>query len=138
MTDPAATPRTNLAALLVAGQAVVVLGLAVAEVVSLDSRRPSVAVTTAVFYLLFASGLAFAARGLRRQRRWSRGPVVMAQLIALGVGWSFRGGSTVWVTAVLLVWAGAVLIIVLSPTTTTALYGERGTFGDDPPPADPR
>ena len=136
MTDPATTRRIDLAALLVAGQAVVLLGLAVAEVVSLDSDRPSVAVTTAVFYLLFAAGVAFAARGLGRQRRWSRGPVVMTQLIALGVGWSFRGGGTAWVTVVLFVWAAAVLAIVLSPTATTALYGERGTFGQDPPPAD--
>ncbi len=137
MTDPATTRRIDLAALLVAAQAGVLLVLAVAEVISLDSRRPSVAVTTAIFYVLFAVGVAFAAGGLHRQRRWSRSLVVMTQLIALGVGWSFRGGGTVWVTAVLFVWAAAVLAIVLSPTTTSALYGERGTFGQETPPADP-
>ncbi len=121
--------RIRIAALLVAGQVGILIALAVVELVSLDPDHPSVALTTAVFYLLFAVGLGFAAWGLAGLHSWSRGPVVLAQLIAMGVGWSFNGGSTVWVTAVLFVWAIAVLAIVFSPSTTTALYGHRG--GDD-------
>ncbi len=121
--------RIRIAAFLVAGQVGILIALAVVELVSLDPDHPSVALTTAVFYLLFAVGLGFAAWGLARLQSWSRGPVVLTQLIAMGVGWSFYGGSTVWVTAVLFVWAIAVLAIVFSPSTTTALYGRRG--GDD-------
>jgi len=95
-------------------------------VASLNAGRPSVALTTAAFYLIVGAGLGYASWGLDRHRSWSRGPVVLAQLISLGVGWSFRGGDTTWVTAALVVWALTVLVVVFSPSTTTALYGHRG------------
>ncbi len=118
--------RIRAAALLVAGQALLLVILAVVELASLDSGRPSVAVTTAAFYLIFGAGLAYAAWGLDKHRSWSRGPVVLAALISLGVGWSFRGGDTTWVTVALTVWALGILVIVFSPSTTAALYGHRG------------
>ncbi len=118
-----ASPRLGLASLLVAAQAVVLLVLAGVELASVDAERPTVAVTTALFYLLFAAGLALVARGLLRASRWSRGPAVLVQLIALGVGWSFRDGATVWVTVLLALWAAVVLAIVLSPSATSVLYG---------------
>jgi len=121
-----AARRIRGASLLVAGQALLLVILAVAELASLNSGRPSVAITTAAFYLIFGGGLAYAAWGLDRHRSWSRGPVVLAQLISLGVGWSFRGGDTTWVTAVLAGWAVTVLVIVFSPSTTAALFGHRG------------
>ncbi len=50
---------------------------------------------------------------------------MLAQLIELGVAWSFRGGSTTWVSILLAVPAVAVLAVVFSPSTTQALFGER-------------
>ncbi len=126
MGEQAAARRINLAALLVAGQALLLITLAVVELVSLNRDRPSVAVTTATFYLMFGAGLAYAAWGLARHRTWSRAPVVLAELISIGVGWSFRGGATTWVSVALITWALAVLVIVFSPSTTAALYGEPG------------
>ncbi|MBA3233037.1 MAG: hypothetical protein H0T17_03665 [Propionibacteriales bacterium] len=137
MADSATVRRIQIAASLVALQALALVLLAAVELVNLNPERPSVAVTTAVFYALFAAGLLFAARGLLRQRSWSRSPVVLNQLITLGVGWSFRGGDTVWVTAVLFGWAAVVLVLVLHPATTTALYGHRGGRDENEPSAQP-
>ena len=105
--------------------------LAVVELISIDPDRPSVALTSAAFYALASVGLGFSAYGLYRQQRWSRSPIVLAQLLALGVGWSFRGGTTTWVSLVLAVVAMTVLALVLNAQTTLALYGERGRFGND-------
>ena len=94
----------------------------VAEFTRLDRDRPSVAVTTGAFFVLYAVGLAFAARALWRLHNWARGPVVLAQLIQLGVAWSFYGNDTSWVALLLAIPAVGVLIVVLAPATTNLLY----------------
>jgi hypothetical protein len=114
-----------LAAGLVALEAVGLIVLAVAEIVSIDPDRPSVGATTAAFFLLYAAGLAFSARGLLRLSSWTRGPIVLAQLIELGVAWSFRGGETTWVSVLLAIPAVIVLVVMFAPATTVALYGHR-------------
>ncbi|MGH3448476.1 MAG: hypothetical protein ACRDQA_11250 [Nocardioidaceae bacterium] len=106
-------------------EALVVAGMAVAELVHVDADHPSVAITTAVFFMLYAVGLGFSASALLRLKSWSRGPVVLAQLIELGVAWSFKGNDTTWVSIVLAVPALVVLGVMFSPSTTKALYGER-------------
>ncbi len=126
MSQGSAARRISLAALLVAGQALLLVALAGIELASLNRERPSVALTTGAFYLLFGGALAVAARGLARHRTWSRAPVVLAELISVGVGWSFRGGATTWVCVALIAWALVVLVIVFPPSTTAALYGEPG------------
>jgi hypothetical protein len=104
-------------------EALAVLVYAVLEAAHVDPGRPVVAVTTAIFFALFAVGLAVTARGLARLRSWTRGPVVLAELIQLGVAWSFRGPGTTWVTVALAVPAVVVLVIIFSRSTTAALYG---------------
>ncbi len=137
MSDPDAEDGTGpstaikAAALLVALEAAGLVALAIAELISVDSDRPSVAITTAVFFLLYAAGIAACARGLIKLSSWSRGPVVLAQLIELGVAWSFRGGGTTWVAVLLAVPAVVVLVVIFSPSTTQALYGRR--ISDDTP-----
>lgn len=123
--------RVHAAAAIVGLEAGASLALGVAELVRLEPSRAVVAATTGAFFFLYAVGLAAAARALARLRSWSRGPVVLAQLIQLGVAWSFRGASTNWVAGVLAVPAVAVLCIVLAPTTTTALYGGRESDNDE-------
>ena len=119
------TPRQaiRLAVVLVLVEAVALVALAIVELVSLSSNRVSVGVTSAVFFLLYAAGLALAARGLFRLRSWSRGPVVLAQLIELGVAWSFAGNNTTWVAVLVAIPAVVVLVIIFQPATTDALYG---------------
>jgi hypothetical protein len=120
----------RVAAALVALEAVALLVLAVVELVNISGNRISVGVTSAVFFLLYAAGLAVSARGLLNLRRWSRGPVVLAQLIELGVAWSFAGNDTVWVAVLIAIPAVVVLVIVFQPATTEALYGRRD-FDED-------
>jgi len=74
---------------------------------------------------LYAAGIALCARGLLRLSSWCRGPIVLAQLIELGVAWSFRGGETTWVAILLAIPAVVVLAVIFSPATTQALYGRR-------------
>lgn len=134
--DQSGTPTVpsrplQLAVALVAVEVLVLLGLAVGELLSVDSDRPAVGITTALFFVLYAAGLAVAARGLWRLRSWSRGPLVLAQLIQLGVAWSFYGNSTVWLAVLVALPAAVVLAIIFRPSTTEALYGL-------PAPADER
>ena len=129
MSDVNSLRRIQLAAVGVALESAALLVFGVAELTKVDPDHPSVAVTSGGFFLLYAVGLALAARGLLRLRGWTRGPVVLAQLIQLGVAWSFRGHDTNWVAVLLAVPAIGVLVIVLSPATTDLLY--RGPGGDD-------
>jgi peptidoglycan/LPS O-acetylase OafA/YrhL len=132
--SPRPSTALRLAAALVGLEALAVVALAVAELFALDSDRLSLGITNAIFFSAYGAALAFAGWGLSRVRRWSRGPIVLAQLIQLGVAYSFRGGSTTWVAIVLAVVAIAVLVVILSPSSTEALYGIRSdstTESDD-------
>src|SRR6476469_34817 len=78
-----AVPSTaiKLAAALVALEAVALVALAVADLVNVDSQDPGAGIAQAVFFLLYAAGIALCARGLLRLSSWCRGPIVLAQLI---------------------------------------------------------
>jgi hypothetical protein len=105
---------------LVAVEAAALIALAVVELSSLDPARLGLGLTTTAFFLLYAVALAACALGLWYGKRWSRSPVVLTQLIGLGVAWSFASGST-WVAAVLGSLAIATLVCVFLPASTEAL-----------------
>jgi hypothetical protein len=54
-------------------------------------------------------------------RRWARGPVVMAQLIQLGLAWNFRDVWTVLLPLSLALVALVVIAGLLHPATTQVL-----------------
>ncbi|KUL53326.1 hypothetical protein ADL22_04020 [Streptomyces sp. NRRL F-4489] len=64
-----------------------------------------------------------AARGLWRRRRWSRGPSLITQIVALPVAWTLvkGGGALIAAGAALAVAAVVVLVLLVNPTATTAL-----------------
>ena len=123
-----ATSFVRVAAALVGAEAAALLGFAAVELLAVDSKRLALGVTTAVFFAAYGGGLALCARGLVSLQSWCRGPIVLAQIIQLGVAWSFLGIDTTWLAIALSVAAVVVLASVLAPSTTEAL--ERGELDD--------
>ncbi len=133
MTSPPPSPGTQpspgrrgpvplaVAAVLVVLEALTLVVLGVAEVFWLSGSRLTMGLTTAVFFLVYGGGLAWCGWQLYRLQSWARAPVVLAQLIQLPVAWSFRGGSTTPVAAVLVLVALAVLVGVLHPASLRAV-----------------
>ncbi len=124
MPDPTTLRALRLAGGICGLEATTVAAMGVVEIVSLDTGRLALGVTTAVFLFVYAAGLALAGLGLARARSWARAPVVLSQLIQLGIAWSFYGGSTTWVALLLAVPAAVVVVISVRPSTTSALYGD--------------
>jgi len=107
----------------VEGLLTVVFG--VAEAFSLDSARLVMGVTTGLFFVVYGVGLMFCAWGMNKIRPWSRGPVLLAQLIWLGLAWNFRSGDTLPVAIGLAVLAVLVLAGLLHPRSIDALERAR-------------
>jgi hypothetical protein len=80
--------------------------------------------TTAAFFFLYGAGLAYCAWRLARLQSWARAPVVLAQLIQLGVAWSFKDGDTVVVAVVLALVALVVIAGILHPRSLSALAAQ--------------
>ena len=80
--------------------------------------------TTALFFVAAAAGLAWCAWALWRVRRWARGPVVMAQLICLGLAWNFWGEGTKPISLGLALVALVVIAGLLHPESTAALEAD--------------
>ena len=96
----------------------------VSEAVHITSQRLVMGVTTATFFVGYGAAMMICAWGLTRLHTWARGPVLLAQLIWLGLAWNFRDGGT-WPVAVgLAVPAAIVLVGMLVPSSVEAL--ERG------------
>src|SRR4051794_5297873 len=95
--------------------------MTVLELLDLHSSRPTVAITTALFFVALAAGLGVCAWGLLRVRSWARGPVVAVELIGVLLSFSFWGGATTPGAVVILVVSLAVLVGVLHPSSTRAL-----------------
>ena len=103
----------------VEGLLTVLFGLT--ELVSLDSDRLVMGLTTSLFFLAYGVGLLICARGLHTVRTWARGPVLFSQLIWLGLAWNFRDGSTLVIAIALAVAAAIVLAGLLHPRSIDAL-----------------
>jgi hypothetical protein len=124
-TDSASPPPPLVvAASLVAVEGAVLLLLALLEVASLSVARLTMGVSTAAFFALYGAGLVLCAWQLHRRASWARSPVVLAQLIQLGLAWSFRGGETTWLAIMLAVTALVTIAGVLHPTSLEALADE--------------
>lgn len=102
-------------------EGLLLLGYAVLEVASVDADRVAVAATTGAFFFAYGAGLLLCARGLSRRQSWARSPVVLAQLIQLGVAWSFWGGDTTLVAITVAVVSAIVLVGVFHPASIEAL-----------------
>jgi peptidoglycan/LPS O-acetylase OafA/YrhL len=94
------------------------------EALHITSDRLVMGVTTSLFFVAYGVAMLLCAWGINRLRTWARGPVLLVQLIWLGLAWNFRQGDT-WPLAVgLAVPAVVVLVGMLLPSSVDAL--ERG------------
>ncbi len=118
---PGAPPPLLVAASLAALEGVLLAGYGVVLVAAVNRSRLALGVTTPVFFVLYGVALVYCAWALSRMRSWARAPLVLAQLIQLGVAWNFRGGSSTAITVVLALVAVLVLVGVFHPASLDAL-----------------
>jgi hypothetical protein len=116
-------PPLTVAASLVAVQGVVLVGLAVADLAHIDADRRAVAISGAVFFGAYGLALLGCAVALVRHVTWVRGPVLITQLVQLGIAWNVRD---FWPLAVPVAVAAVVVLAgMLHPDSIDALGGER-------------
>lgn len=83
-------PRPLLvAALVTLVEALAFAGLAINQAIVFSAERAEMGWTTIAFFVLWALMLAACGAAILRHNSWARSPIVMAQLIHLGVAWSF-------------------------------------------------
>lgn len=112
-------PPLTVAASVVALQAVVLLGIGILEIADLTPERRALGLSTAIFFVVYGGVLAAAAWALWQLRAWSRGPVLITQLICLGLAWNLREYAVIAVGLALL---GALVIAgVVHPASVRAL-----------------
>lgn len=124
---PAALPgRLTAAAVLTALEGLALAGLGVYMLfvgIAGDPDSAQQAETGGITLLALAALPLVAARGLRLGRRWSRGPALITQLMAMPVAWTLytTGGAMIAAGAALAVAAVAVTALLVNPTATEAL-----------------
>lgn len=93
-------------------ESVAFIGLTIVQIVSFSGERSAMNWTTVAGFALWALMLGACGAQLLRASSWARSPIVMAQLIHLGVAWSFvQGSPTAWQSAV--AWCVAATSVVV-------------------------
>ncbi|MET7760646.1 hypothetical protein ABZS86_01370 [Streptomyces sp. NPDC005355] len=118
--------RLTAASVLAAVEGVVLLGFGVYVLImglTGDPESPQQAEMLGVTVLALAALPLAAARGLWRRRRWSRGPAMITQLMALPVAWTLvqNGGALLAAGVATALAALAALALLINPTATEAL-----------------
>ena len=119
-----------VAASLVAVEGALLLAYGVLEAASVHSDRVAMGVTTALFFAALGAVLMACAWLVVRGRAWARSPIIVAQVMFLGLAWSFLGGATTWVSVVLALVAVVVLVGLLHPASVDALTERVDGHGD--------
>ncbi len=123
---PAPTRFDAPAPLVVAASLAAVEGLVIGvygllELFSVTPGRVTMGVTTAAFFVAYGALLVFCGWQLTRRAAWARGPVLLAQLIQLGLAWNFRDGDTLPVAIGLALVSVVVLAGLFHPASMRAL-----------------
>lgn len=108
-----------------AAQGLFLVGYGVLELISVSSGRVTMGLTTAVFFLASGVGLVWGAWAVTHGRPVARSPILLVQLIQLGLAWNFFEPGTRWVSGVLAVIAAVVIVGLLHPASMRALDSER-------------
>lgn len=118
--------RITAAAVLTGLEGLVVAVFGIVSLVMLVTGTPDgmvQALTMALTVLALSVLPLAAARGLWLRRRWSRGPSMIVQLMAVPTGWQMAQNGGIWVASgVVIALVGfAVLGCLINPTATEAL-----------------
>ncbi|MCT2591835.1 hypothetical protein LHJ74_18350 [Streptomyces sp. N2-109] len=124
--SPARPARLTAAAVLTALEGAVIAGLGLVSLVLLFTGDPdgmTQALTLALTVLALSVLPLVAARGLWGQRRWSRGPSMIIQLLGLPVGWQMAQNGGFWILGGVAIALTAIVVLacVVNPTATEAL-----------------
>lgn len=126
MTGPATEPDRLrapvpllLAAVLVGAEGLGLLGLGVVGLLDVVPSRVEVGVSVALFFTAYGVALLACARALTRCLGWARGPVLLTQLIMVGIAWNARENPVVAVPLVLV--AAVALVAMLRSESVEAL-----------------
>ncbi len=87
--SPSAPRPLVVAAVVTLVEALAFVGLAINQGIVFSSERAEMGWTTIAFFAIWALMLAACGAAILRHNSWARSPIVMAQLIHLGVAWSF-------------------------------------------------
>ncbi|MBO0842221.1 MAG: hypothetical protein J2O46_03485 [Nocardioides sp.] len=125
MTDRRAPYTLLLAAAVALLEAVALLVWGVLSLVKVGTAASvGGAIAGGVFFVLCAVAVGFGAYALWRLHSWARAPMVLVQLIVLGVAWSSR--HEIGVAIVLAIVAVAGLVGILAPQSIQALDSSDG------------
>lgn len=126
MTQRPANPAPLVtAASLAAVEGVVVIALAVLEIASLTGGRVTMGVTTTLFFALYGGLLVVCAWAITHGGAWARGPILLAQLIQLGLAWNLRGGETTLLSLGIGVVALVAIAGLIHPRSVEAVESQR-------------
>ncbi len=101
------------------------LTYAIVLAADIHADRAAMGVTTSLFFALLAGMLIACAWYVAQARPWARSPIVVVQVMALGLAWNFLGGDTTWLSVLLAVAAVVVLVGLLHPASIEALSDHR-------------
>ena len=123
---PAPTRFDAPAPLVVAASLAAVEGLVIGvygllELLHVSPGRVTMGLTTAVFFAAYGALLVLCGWQLTRRAAWARGPVLLAQLIQLGLAWNFRDDPTTLIAVGLAVVGLVVIAGLFHPATTQVL-----------------
>ncbi|MDF9715435.1 hypothetical protein INN71_04245 [Nocardioides sp. ChNu-153] len=122
----------RLGAVLVGLPALAVLGFALTELGYGVVEREGMAVGVALFLGAYGGGLVAGAVLLLRRRSAARSPLVLAQLLHLGIAWNMRDAPTTPVAIALAASALSALVLLMWPSTTAVLMAADGGAGEEP------
>ncbi len=126
LTDPAAPvpPPLVVAALVTAVEGLCIVALAVFEVVNLSGERIMMGLSTGLFFAAYGATLIACAWLITRGQTLARGPILLAQLIQLGIAWNVRGQGAGLMAIALTGVALIVIVGMLHPATIAVLNPE--------------
>ncbi|QCW50373.1 hypothetical protein FE634_08060 [Nocardioides dongxiaopingii] len=93
--------------------------LALLAILDVGGDQVEIGLSVAIFFGAYGGALVAAAVGLTRQQGWARGPVLITQLIQVGLAWNVRDVPLLAVP--LAVMGVATIVLMVQPSSIAAL-----------------